>query len=87
MEYQTNRYQGVAEIIKADLSDRYGEEPTEQELWELVEKSFSTIGEIVRYHMEVELACACTNDGCQNERSHKADQYNFKYLFVGGKGE
>jgi hypothetical protein len=62
--------------------DLYGAD--EEEIDRLVNICRDVTAEIIRYHIGVELACDCGDDGCSSQTSHKADQYNFKYLLVSG---
>ena len=71
-------------LISQEL-DLYGAD--EEEINRLVNILINVKSEIIRYHIDVELACDCGDDACSNQTSHKADQYNFKYLRVSGMQE
>ena len=83
-EYSSTLPETVRGFISQELN-LYGAD--EKEIDRLVNICRDVISEIVRYHINVELACDCGDDACSNQTSHKADQYNFKYLRVSGMQE
>ena len=84
MEVKEVKLGTVRGFISQELN-LYGAD--EKEIDRLVTICRDVISEIVRYHINVELACDCGDDACSNQTSHKADQYNFKYLRVSGMQE
>ena len=70
-------------LISQEL-DLYGAD--EEEINRLVNILINVKSEIIRYHIDVELACDCGHD-CSRQTEALANQSNFKYLRVSGMQE
>ena len=70
-------------LISQEL-DLYGAD--EEEINRLVNILINVKSEIIRYHIDVELACDCGHD-CSRQTEALASQSNFKYLRVSGMQE
>ena len=82
-EYSSTLPETVRGFISQELN-LYGAD--EKEIDRLVTICRDVISEIVRYHINVELACDCGHD-CSRQTEALANQSNFKYLRVSGMQE